>query len=440
MGIAGCHGPAPNPRPQAAEEASDLPATASPLVLVADTPLSPRLHELTLRSPSLAADTRLRILLPAGYDAASDRRYPVLYLLHGCCDVDPSGYAAWTTLTDVEPFTAKMPLLIVMPEAGSGGLYSDPYNDGKGGGNRWETYHIRELLPWIESHYRVRRRRAGRMLAGLSMGGGGAFVYAARYPDLFASAAAYSAMLDTNTPRGQDEVYAIEDGAHEPHGATWGPRATEEVRWRGHNAYDLAENLAPLKLFIRTGDGRSGAAPVDQVESLVDEMAHNLHDELSRLHIAHAFLDYGAGTHTWPYWQDDLHATVPAQLAYALSEPPPPQRISYRSIAPSFTVFGWRVAMQREVVEFVRLGNASRSGFTLSGSGIGEVTTPAYYRSGARCTVSIDGRALPLTADAQGRLSVPVDLGPSRSIQEFRPGSPAGYLKTVTVSIAEPGA
>ena len=52
-----------------------------------------------------------------------------------------------------------------------------------------ETFTIEQLIPWVDGHYRAAARRRGRAVAGLSMGGFGAMSYAARHPDLFASAA-----------------------------------------------------------------------------------------------------------------------------------------------------------------------------------------------------------------------------------------------------------
>src|SRR5438128_1855963 len=62
----------------------------------------------------------------------------------------------------------------------------------------WETYHMRELIPWIDSHYPTVADRSGRAIAGLSMGGFGAMTYAAKHPDLFAAAGSFSGAVDTD--------------------------------------------------------------------------------------------------------------------------------------------------------------------------------------------------------------------------------------------------
>lgn len=439
LSIGGCGGnsqPAIAPQQVSTQSAGAAPVPNEPLKLIEEFALSERLREITVFSPALEKETKLRLLLPKNYDPSSSEVYAVLYLLHGCCN-NQAGYSNWTTTTDVEAFTENLPVLIVMPDAGDGGFYSDWYNNGLEGAPRWETYHIKELMHWVEQNYNVREERQGRMLMGLSMGGHGSFAYAAKYPHLFASAAAFSPALDTSTVAGQ----AVIDGSSNldggPVGSIWGLRLLEEVRWRGHNPVDLAENLGNTELFIRTGDGRRPGAPVatDPLEIGVHEMAVNMHNELTKLNIEHSFVDYGEGTHTAEYWQEGLHITLPQQLAIATKDNPQPRQFSFRSIDPEFTAFGWEVSIQRQVLEFARLGNVSLSGFTLSGSGQATVKTAAWYKPNTNYTVISDDTRDIIKSDQDGRLTIPIKLGPSRTIQEFRQGSENGYLHEVMMRI-----
>jgi S-formylglutathione hydrolase FrmB len=259
-------------------------AQAHGLRLVSAERLDDRLTELTLRTDAVAGDTRVRVLLPAGY-AHSHHRYPVLYLLHGALN----GEEAWTQQGDAEAITAGLPLIVVMPDSGQGGGYADWFNGGAGGPPQWERYHVDQLIPFIDARYRTVARRSGRAVAGLSMGGFGAMSYAARHPDRFVAAAAFSGAVDTNHP------LDIAITGDEP----FGPRATQEIRWRARNPWDLAVNLRGLRLVVRTGDG---AATNDIVETVVHQMNVSFHDRLNRFGIDHVWDDYGAGTHTWPYW------------------------------------------------------------------------------------------------------------------------------------------
>ncbi|MFD1044750.1 alpha/beta hydrolase-fold protein, partial [Kibdelosporangium lantanae] len=99
------------------------------------------------------------------------RSWPTLYLLHGCCD-GTTGYQSWTTKTDVEAFTARANVLIVMPDGGTGGFYSDWLT-----GPKWETFHLTELRQILERQYHSGPQRvvAGLLLRGsigLSAAGG----------------------------------------------------------------------------------------------------------------------------------------------------------------------------------------------------------------------------------------------------------------------------
>jgi S-formylglutathione hydrolase FrmB len=376
-------------------------AHADGLRLVSSKRLDDRLTELTLRTPAVAGDTRVRVLLPAGY-AASERRYPVLYLLHGALN----GEEAWTEQGDAEAIAAGLPLIVVMPDSGQGGGYADWFNGGAGGPPEWERYHIDQLIPFVDARYRTVARRSGRAVAGLSMGGFGAMSYAARHPDLFVAAAAFSGAVDTNNPL---DIAVTGD-------APFGPRATQEIRWRARNPWDLAENLRGLRLVVRTGDGE----PVgDVVETVVHQMNVGFHERLRHDGIAHTWDDYGAGTHSWPYWQRDLRQTLPQLMATFRRPPAPPRSVTFRAVEPRYSVYGWRVALRRPALEWSELSRATRRGFTLSGSGTASVVTPRFFAPGAR--VRAGGRAL--RADRRGRLHVGLRLGPANRQQALTPGA-----------------
>jgi len=300
------------------------------------------------------------------------------------------------------------------------------------------------LLPWIEAHYRLRRDRRGRSLPGISMGGHGAFAfayaYAAKYPQYFGSAAALSPALDSNPLLGRTVLDdgAAPDGGVE--GAIWGPRASEELRWRGHKPIDPAESLRRVDLFIRSGSGngrRSGELLfLDIFEAVVHEMSVNMSEALQAQGIAHHFDDYGFGTHAPDFWREGLRLLLPEMFGL-MQQPALPVRVfSCRSIDPLFEVRGWQVSFASDALEFARLGDASKAGFSLSGSGVARVVTARWFRPDQLCPVQIDGQREVLTSSAEGRLDIGVDLGPGRQVQEYRPGNPRGFLRTVTVRLA----
>jgi S-formylglutathione hydrolase FrmB len=402
-------------------------AEAKGLTLVGTRHLDPRLSELTFRTPAVDGPTGVRVLLPNGY-ARSARRYPVLYLLHGCCNGDV-GYRSWTDSIHAEQTTAGLPVIVVMPDSGPGGGYVDWWNFGKGGPPRWETYHIHQLIPWVDRHYRTVASRRGRAVAGISMGGGGALGYAARHPDMFAAAASYSGAVDLNvvTPA----LNSIGSRDDRP----LGPYETQQIRSRAVNSEDLAENLRGLHLSLFTGNGEAPDGHlVDVVEATVHVANESLHRRLRQLRIPHVWDDYGPGTHTAPYWVEDLRRNVPEIMRVFRRPPGPPARVTFKAAEPSYEAYGWRVRLRRRVLEFSELSRASRSGFTLTGSGSAVVTTPRLYRPGSRHAVSVKGATRTLGADPHGRLHISFVLGPSNRFQEYTPeekASPSRFHRVV---------
>ncbi len=416
--------------------------------VVATRRLDARLLELTVRTPALAAETRVRILLPTGYAAAPRRRYPVLYLLHGASD-DAGG---WTRSGDAERLTAGKPLIVVMPDGGRGGWYTNWYQDGEGGQPAWETYHVDQLVGLVDRRFRTVAARRGRAIAGLSMGGFGALSYAARHPDRFAAAASFSGGVDLEArvmglaagPVVVDAT-AAQDGGRP--GSVFGDFTTQGIRWRGHNPPDLAVNLRGLALTLRTGDGLpggpfGGAAP-DLIEIGAHVMSVNVHERLRRLGIPHVWDDYGPGTHTWPYWARDLELTLPGLLRRFARPARAPRRVTYTSTEPAYAVYGWRVAVRRPDVEFSTLRDAGPRGFALTGSARATVTTPARYRPGTPVAVRIArGGAVTrrvVAAGRAGRVRVALRLAPANRFDEGSPQAAAAgprHRATVRVRLA----
>jgi S-formylglutathione hydrolase FrmB len=416
------------------------PAQAvKPPTLVKTQQLDPRLQELTFTTPALAAETHVRVLLPDGYDPSGRTRYPVLYLLHGAID----DYKSWTDKGAAEAATKGLPLIVVMPDAGQFGNYTNWFNDGALGPPEWETFHIGQLLPWIDAHYPTIAKRSGRAIAGLSMGGGGAMSYAARHPGLFVSASSFSGAVDTNSPTIQPVTQAsgLSDGSHSP-GAIFGLRANDEVRWRAHNPVDLAENLAGMKLTLRTGNGQPGGPGGDSgdpVEAEVHTESVDMHDKLLELGLPHVWDDYGAGGHAWYYWQRDLRETLPGIMKTFTHPPAAPSPFDFRAVEPSYWAYGWHVSLRRPALEFSELGEASRRGFRLLGSGTATVRTARLFKPFARVraviTTGAGGKTLTLHAGRLGRVTVPLSLGPGNPDQQYTPQAAADGTKVFTARV-----
>jgi S-formylglutathione hydrolase FrmB len=120
------------------------PTEAAAARIVATRWIDERTRDLTIDSPAVGKQVKVRLLLPAGFESTS-RRWPVLYLLHGCCDT----YVGWSRSTDIEKLTGKTGLIVAMPEGGAVGFYSDWRV-----GPKWETFHTVELSELLAGAYR----------------------------------------------------------------------------------------------------------------------------------------------------------------------------------------------------------------------------------------------------------------------------------------------
>ena len=264
--------------------------------------LDERTRDLTIESPSVGY-AKVRLLLPEGWEAGSTRTWPTLYLLHGAW----ADFRSWTDEGHVADIPELRDVLVVMPDGGQLGFYSDWSNGGRGGQPAWETFHTLELPEIVEADWGGGQERA---VAGLSMGGFGALSYAARHPGMFGAAASYSGVVDILT-EGTDA---------DP--MRWGDRTADQATWEEHNPLSQAASLEGTDLYISYGNGRSGpldaAGPgSDDLEGWVAPQNEALVARLEELGIPATVEGYGDGTHTWPYWERALRASLPVLLGGA---------------------------------------------------------------------------------------------------------------------------
>jgi S-formylglutathione hydrolase FrmB len=403
--------------PAAARPAPDRGAPA--LHPVTTEQLSPRLVEHTFATPGLSppfAETKVRVLLPRDLGAGG-RRHPVVLLLHGIGD----DHRSWTTNQDgwptkLEDFTADKDVIVVMPQAGANaqaGWYSDWFNDGAFGAPAWETFHLVQLLGFVDRAYPTRPDRNGRVVAGLSMGGYGAMSYAARHPDLFAGAFAFSGAVDNET---------LAPYLQATYPGLYGDRARHEIRWDGHNPPDLVGNLRDVELMFRTGRGvPGGPAPRDNeppglaLEAVVGETNEVFARALRAAGVEHDYEDYTRGGHNWWHWQRGLQEVAWPRIERVFARrDPAPARFDYASTEPAFSIWGWDVAVERDGDAFLRLQDTGRDGVGLAGAGRVTLATPPEHRPATRHVLTGTAGArvaeTVVRSDAAGRLRFAVDL------------------------------
>jgi S-formylglutathione hydrolase FrmB len=387
--------------------------------------------ELTFSSRAVDSVVHVNVLTPVGYDPSGATRYPVLYLLHG----HGGRYSDWVN-HGVADVVAGMNAIVVMPEGGYDGFYSDWYGtdlDGHTSGSApaWETFHIRELLPWIDLHYPTIADRQGRAVAGLSIGGFGSMSYAARHPDLFAAAAAFSGTVDPDLdwplgPIGQGIVANLPD-RKPPDNCIWGDPVTQSVVWRDHDPTELAGNLRGISLFLASGNGLPGtfdnpARPnpgSTLTEQGIWQMNQAFDRALAQAGIAHVTDFYGNGTHDWPYWLRDLRTFLPQLETTFAAKPSSLPMFDFETARAPFSIQDWMFTPHRDVTEMTYLTKVGPLGLDARGSGTLHVdTAPSFvpFRS-----YRLSRAAIPslVVADPGGRLHFDVDLGPSHETQQY---------------------
>ncbi len=119
-------------------------------------------------------EKRMHVYLPPGYAASDTARFPVLYLNHGGGDddskwtaTDQRGGAAHLILDNLIAAGKAKPMIVVMPHTKCS--VATPSAPGKDDACTQE--YLKDIIPYIDGHYRTKATREGRALAGLSMGG-----------------------------------------------------------------------------------------------------------------------------------------------------------------------------------------------------------------------------------------------------------------------------
>jgi S-formylglutathione hydrolase len=169
-------------------------------------------------------DRQVSIYLPPGYQREGTRRYPVIYLLHGYTDTDDRWFGRVQHFIDVPAVADRAwaagarEMMIVMPNAFTryqGSMYSASLATGD-----WENFIARELVAYVDSHYRTIPNRMSRGLAGHSMGGYGTLRVGMKHPDVFSSIYALSAccmmlsdrlFAESNAPSPAEAIKSFEE-------------------------------------------------------------------------------------------------------------------------------------------------------------------------------------------------------------------------------------
>lgn len=325
---------------------------------------------------------RASVYLPDGYGRHPDRRYPVLFLLHGQGDA----FDSWPNPAngDLRRTARGFPGVIVMPE-GDRGFYTNWWNGGRRGDPAWERYHLDQLIAVVERRLRVRRARRWHAIAGLSMGGEGAMFYASQRPGYFGSAASFSGPLSIQRPTYQE---AFEAATGQDREALFGDPQDQEFYWAGHNPRELVGNLEHTRLYVAAGDGTPNPARPEELtntfgQAAEAELSQHASEFVDAAEDAGARVTYAPhqGIHDWPYWRADLANAID----WGFFRRPPAPRRSWRYATVARVGEAWGISF-RFTPAPGEVASLERAGGRLSGEGSGAVR----LRRPGFCTVALE--------------------------------------------------
>ncbi len=283
---------------------------------------APRVQRVVFDSSAAGTTAGCHVYTPGAYDAEPERRFPVLYWLHGW-----KGDPGRATVGGIAPMAGRFdaaikageipPILVVFPN-GMDSLWIDS----KDGRMPMESVVVKDLIPHIDATFRTIASREGRVVEGFSMGGYGAARFGFKHPDLFGAVSILAGgplqQVFTNSPRvgarGRERVM------HDLFG-------DDPAYFTAQSPWDLAgRNVAALT---------SGATRVRMVIGDRDEMLENVRtfeNRLKSLGIPHEYVEVpsaghdtmrvldGLGDEFWAFHRSTLAPAPPAPPAPSAME------------------------------------------------------------------------------------------------------------------------
>jgi S-formylglutathione hydrolase FrmB len=234
-------------------------------------------EKVTHKSELLGVDKSFYVLPPRNYDP--QKRYPVLYLLHGAS----GSYADWYKNTKLAEYLNNYDMFVVLPDGEKNGWYVDSTILPK---SKYESYIPKELVPYIDSHYPSIADKTGRAICGLSMGGHGAITIAMKYPDIFGSASSLNGIMD---------IYR--------HPNEWDIAKKLDKQTKAKDAW-LANSALKMVLGGKFPQGLSIFVSCGVNDFAIGEN-RDFHQALVLLGIDHSYVEH-PGAHTWDYWNSHI--------------------------------------------------------------------------------------------------------------------------------------
>ena len=221
--------------------------------------------DVSVPSASMQREVPASVILPDAYDGAATSRWPVVYVLHGAGSTHRTYINAGVV---PDQFADMFQVIIVCADGGTTSWWFDSPVDPS---YRYETHVAKELVPWIDAHYRTIPERGKRAIVGSSMGGHGACWIGFRHKELFGAVGVNVGGVDLLPfPNSWDIAKRL------------GPRDEFPERWKEHSAITEAAKLKNGEVEIISIIGTS---------DFFLEPNRRMHKLLSDNKVAHAYVE-----------------------------------------------------------------------------------------------------------------------------------------------------
>ncbi|WP_109522816.1 MULTISPECIES: alpha/beta hydrolase [Nocardia] len=303
----------------------DLPGTGSqgadPIAVPPTRPVIERIEPINdrrlrvfVQSPAMGRTVQVQVLLPED----RSRPRPTVYMLDGRSA--SSNTNNWLEEAHVDRFYADKDVNVVLTIGGPASYYTDWQRpDPVLGTNRWETFLAAELPPLIDAEFLGNGHNA---VMGVSMGAEAAMMLMVRLPGLYSAVAAHSGCYSIGSELGQAQARAIVATYLGQPDNMFG--RYDDPDWLAHDVTAHAETLRGKAIYVSVGSGVPGAYDVPgnpdvvgaitfgaPLEAGANICTHRLADRLAELGIPATVNFRATGTHSWPYWTDELALSWP---------------------------------------------------------------------------------------------------------------------------------
>jgi len=251
------------------------------LVLLGMQAFAGNVDTIQIQSNYLKKATKFVVIQPSnqGQQNNTQARYPVVYLLNGY----DGNYAQWTkTAPQLAKTADDLKMIFVYPDGGKSSWYFDSPLDSN---MQYESYIIKELVPYVDANFPTKANPKSRAITGLSMGGHGGLYLAIRHSDVFGAAGSTSGGFDFR-----------------PFPKSWnlpnilGEYETNQTRWYNYTVMRQVELLTNNQLAIIFDCG---------VDDIFINVNRALHEKLLQLKIDHDYIERSGG-HNHAYWRSSI--------------------------------------------------------------------------------------------------------------------------------------